>query len=132
MGGSPAVAVVLAVAAALSFACANVLQQRVAARLPSSAPFELTVLGQLARRPLWLLGVAMVLVGFGLQATALGAGRLVVIEPVLASSLLFSLVIAAWADGRQMRAAEWIAALATLAGLTTFLVTAQPAGKVKD
>ncbi len=33
MGGSQAVAVVLAVAAALSFACANVLQQRIAARL---------------------------------------------------------------------------------------------------
>src|SRR5260370_41359721 len=103
MGGSQAVAVALAVAAALSFACAHVLQERIAARLPAGAAFDIGVLGRLARRPLWLLGAAMVLAAFGLQAAALGTGRLVVIEPVLASALLFSLAIAAWADGRRMR-----------------------------
>jgi drug/metabolite transporter (DMT)-like permease len=128
MGGSQAAAVVLAAAAALSFACANVLQQRIAVRLPSGSAFDLAVLARLARRPLWLLGVAMVLVAFGLQAAALGTGRLVVIEPVLASALLFALVIAAWAEGRRMRAGEWLAALATFGGLAAFLAAARPTG----
>ncbi len=127
VAGQP-VAVLLAVGAAVSFAGANVLQQRVASRLPGAAAVDPAVLGRLARRPLWLLGLGAILAGFGLQAVALGAGRLVVIEPVLASSLLFALVLAAWAERRRMRAGEWAAAIATFAGLAAFLVAAHPSG----
>jgi len=52
----------------------------------------------------------------------------VVIEPVLACSLLFALALAAWADHRRMRPAEWLAALATFAGLAVFLSVAHPSG----
>ena len=68
------------------------------------------------------------MVSLSLQATALDLGRLVVIEPVLASSLLFALALAAWADRRRMRPLEWLAALATFAGLVVFLSVAQPSG----
>lgn len=121
-------AILLAFAAAVSFAVANVVQQRIAARLPSVSGFDAAVLLRLARRPLWLAGMALVVVAFALQATALGLGRLVVIEPVLASSLLVALVLAARADRHRMRPAEWAASVATFAGLACFLVTAQPAG----
>jgi len=122
------VAVALAAAAALSFAVANVLQQRVAYRLASGTAFDVAVLARLGRQPLWLLGLGMVIGSFALQAVALGSGRLVVIEPVLASSLLFALVLAARAERRRMRPGEWAAAIATFAGLGTFLVAAQPSG----
>lgn len=121
-------AVALAVTAAATFAVANVVQQRVAARLKSGAAFDTAVLLRLIRRPLWLAGLALVMVSLSLQATALGLGRLVVIEPVLASSLLFALAIAAWADRRRMRPIEWLGALATFAGLVVFLSVAQPSG----
>lgn len=117
------VAIVLAGSAAVSWAVANVLQQRIAARLPSAAAFDAAVLLRLARRPLWLLGMALVVVAFSLQAAALGTGRLVVIEPVLASSLLVALVLAARADRYRMRPGEWAAAIATFAGLAAFLAT---------
>lgn len=122
------VAVLLAFSAAVSWAVANVLQQRIAARLPSASAFDPAVLLRLARRPLWLAGMALVIVAFALQATALGIGRLVVIEPVLASSLLVALVLAARADRHRMRPGEWAASVATFAGLAGFLVTSQPAG----
>jgi len=95
--GVQPVAVALAVTAAATFAVANVVQQRVAARLRSDATFDTAVLVRLIRRPLWLAGLAAVIVSLSLQATALDLGRLVVIEPVLASSLLFALALAAWA-----------------------------------
>lgn len=126
--GVQPLAVIIAVAAAISFAIANVVQQRVAARLPSSAAFDSAVLLRLVRRPLWLAGLVLVILSITLQATALGLGRLVVIEPVLASSLLFALALAAWADRRRMRPIEWLAALATFAGLVVFLSVAQPSG----
>src|SRR5258708_6901112 len=122
------VAIALAITAAATFAVANVVQQRVAAKLRSGAAFDSAVLLRLIRRPLWLAGLAAVIVSLSLQATALGLGRLVIIEPVLASSLLFALALAARADRRRMRPTEWLAALATFAGLAVFLSVAHPSG----
>jgi hypothetical protein len=121
-------AVVLALAASGAFAVAVVTQQRAAARLPSRRAFDPAVLVRLARRPAWLAGMAAVIVGFALQAAALGLGMLVVIEPLLASSLLFALALAAWRDRRPLRRSEWAAALAVVAGLAVFLAAGQPAG----
>ncbi len=122
------VAVVLALAAAICFATANVLQQRVACKLPSQAAFDTGVLLRLFRRPLWLLGFAAIIASISLQAAALGTGRLVVIEPVLASSLLFALALSAWVERRPMHPVHWAAAIATFAGLAVFLVASQPSG----
>jgi len=121
-------AVLIAFAAAFCFAFANVLQQRVASRLPSTKAFDTGVLLRLARKPLWLVGFVAVIVSISLQAAALGMGRLVVIEPVLASSLLVALAMSAWAEHRKMRPAEWAAAIATFAGLAGFLVASEPSG----
>jgi hypothetical protein len=122
------IAVFIALAAAICFAFANVLQQRVASRLPTTAAFDTVVLLRLARRPLWLVGFVAIIVSISLQAAALGMGRLVVIEPVLASSLLVALALSAWADHRTMRPGEWAAAIATFAGLAAFLVASEPSG----
>ena len=120
------VAIGLAATAACTFAVANVVQQRVAAALGPA--FEASVLLRLIRRPLWLAGLGLVILSLSLQATALGLGRLVVIEPVLACSLLFALALSARADRRRMRPGEWLAALATFAGLVVFLSVARPSG----
>jgi drug/metabolite transporter (DMT)-like permease len=125
---SQPVAVIVAFAAAICFAFANVLQQRVASRLPTTAAFDTGVLLRLVRKPLWMVGLVAVVVSISLQATALGMGRLVVIEPVLASSLLVALAVSAWAEHRRMRTGEWVAAITTFAGLAIFLVVSQPSG----
>jgi drug/metabolite transporter (DMT)-like permease len=121
-------AVALALAASVCFAVAVVTQQRAAARLPSQRAFDPAVLLRLIRRPAWLAGLAATIAGFVLQAVALGLGRLVVIEPVLATGLLFALALAARRDRRRLQRAEWAAALAVVAGLAVFLTVGQPAG----
>ena len=127
-GAGQPLAVLLALAASCCFAVAAVIQQGAAARLESARAFEPAVLLRLIRRPAWLAGLAAVLAGFGLQAAALGLGRLVVIEPVLATSLLFAQVLAARRAWRRLRPGEWAAALAVVAGLAVFLTAGQPAG----
>ena len=124
------VAVLLAGSAAVTFAVANVLQQRAAARLPAAAAFETTVLLRLFARPLWLAGLLAIVVSFGLQAAALGSGRLVVMEPILATSLLIALALSAWLERRRMTGMEWAASIATCAGLGVFLTISQPSGGV--
>jgi drug/metabolite transporter (DMT)-like permease len=121
-------AVLLALAGSACYAVAAVTQQGAAARLARGRAFDPVVLVRLGRRPAWLAGLAAVIAGFVLQAAALGLGRLVVIEPVLASSLLFALVLAARRDRRPLRGAEWAAALAVFAGLAVFLAAGQPTG----
>jgi drug/metabolite transporter (DMT)-like permease len=127
-GSGQVLAAVLALAGSGCYAVAAVTQQRAAARLPGRRAFDLVVLVRLARRPAWLAGLAGVIAGFGLQTAALGLGRLVVIEPLLASGLLFALALAAWRDRRPLRRAEWLAALAVVGGLATFLTAGQPTG----
>ena len=97
-------------------------------RLAAGRAFDPAVLARLARRPTWLAGLAAVIAGFALQAAALGLGRLVVIEPVLASGLLFALVLAARRERRPLSRAEWAAALAVVGGLAVFLAVGQPSG----
>jgi len=128
IGAGQPLAVLLALAASCCFAVAAVIQQGAAVRLESARAFEPAVLLRLIRKPAWLAGLAAVLAGFGLQAAALGLGRLVVIEPVLATSLLFALVLAARRARRRLRPGEWAAALAVVAGLAVFLTAGQPAG----
>jgi drug/metabolite transporter (DMT)-like permease len=127
-GGTQPLAVALALAGSGCYAVAVVTQQRAAARLAPGRAFDLAVLTRLGRRPAWLAGLAAVIVGFGLQAAALGLGRLVLVEPVLASGLLFALALAAWRDRRPLRAAEWAAALAAVAGVAVFVGAGQPTG----
>jgi drug/metabolite transporter (DMT)-like permease len=118
----------LALAGSGCFAVATVTQHGVARQLPSERAFDLVVLIRLARRPIWLAGMAAVIAGFALQAVALGLGRLVVIEPVLATSLLFTLALAARRERRSLRPAEWAATLAVVGGLAVFLAVGQPTG----
>ena len=119
-GAGQPLAVALALAASVCFAVAAVTQQRAAARLPCN--------GRSTRRcccgspPAGLAGRP----GRGhrrLRAAGRGAGPgpLAVIEPVLATSLLFALALAARRDRRRRSRAEWAAALAVVAGLAVFL-----------
>jgi len=127
-GAWPWLAVLLALAASAAFAVAAVTQQGAASRLAAGRAFDPAVLARLARRRAWLAGLAAVIAGFMLQAAALGLGRLVVIEPVLASSLLFALVLAARRERRPLSRTEWAAALAVVGGLAVFLAVGQPTG----
>ncbi|MBV8952154.1 MAG: DMT family transporter, partial [Actinobacteria bacterium] len=78
--------------------------------------------------PLWLLGYAADWGGYGLQAVALGAGSLLVVQPLLVTGLLFSLPIAARWSGRRLERTDWIAAVALCAGLAAFLSIGNPTG----
>jgi drug/metabolite transporter (DMT)-like permease len=82
----------------------------------------------LVRRPMWLAGYVADGAAFGLQALALGAGSLLVVQPLLVTGLLFSLPIAAKWSGRRLERQDWIAAIALCAGLAGFLLLGNPTG----
>lgn len=121
--------VVLALVAALANAAASVLQRRAAAAGPPhlSGGRRARWLG-LVRRPAWRWGAGLLLVSGAAQALALAAGPLAVVQPVMTTELLFTLVLAAavfrWPPGTR----TWGAFIGMALGLTVFLLLAGPVG----
>jgi drug/metabolite transporter (DMT)-like permease len=116
---------------ALLSACAtagNLVLQRDSSR---AAPEEVRgwrLAGYLVRNPRWLLGQAVWVVAFALQALALHLGRLSVVQPVLVTQLVFTLLIRRYVSRWPVRAAAWGSAALLCTSLVLFLVAAEPRG----
>jgi drug/metabolite transporter (DMT)-like permease len=126
------VTVALALAAAALFALGTVLQQREAMREPEADALGAGFLARLARRPIWLAGMAADGLGFIAQAAALGVGRIVVVQPILATTVIFALPLGVRLSGQRIGRRELIAALITTAGLAAFLAFGNPTGGRDD
>ncbi|MBK5231660.1 MAG: DMT family transporter [Thermoleophilia bacterium] len=124
--------ILLAIIAALMFSLGTVLQQKVAAEVPDEDTMKAGLLLQLARRPVWLLGIVVDGLGFLCQAAALHFGKLVVVQPLLAISVVFALPLGRWITNRRITKNDVIGAGAVTGGLILFLVLADPQGGVKD
>lgn len=119
--------ILLALAAALAFAVAAVLQQHAAAAQPNEHNMRLSLVIRLAQRPLWLAGIGASAIGTFLQLLALWKGSLVTVQPLLVCGLLFALPInAVWIHKRRPARQEVAAAATVCAGLAVFLVATDP------
>jgi hypothetical protein len=122
-------AILLSVAASFCTATASVCQ-RVGARSTDATGFDVWLLFRLARRPVWLLGIASMILGFVFQLTALHFGALALVQPLLALELLIVFgYLAVTGSGRvKIRPRDWLAAVAMSAGIGLFLRLASPSG----
>src|SRR5436305_3998448 len=127
IGGLVEKAIVLAVAAGLCTATASVCQRK-GARSTETAGFDVRLVFRLARQPVWVLGIASMILGFVFQLTALHFGGLALVQPILAAELLFVFGYLAVAGSRRVRRRDWLAAAAMSAGIGLFLRLASPSG----
>ena len=125
-------AIPLALAAALLVSLGTVLQQQVAATASEEEARGAGFLLRLARQPRWLGGIVADGLGFVAQAAALGLGRIVVVQPLLATSVVFALPLGARFEHKPVSRPEILGALAVTAGLGAFLVLADPGGGVNN
>jgi drug/metabolite transporter (DMT)-like permease len=125
---SEALAAVTALGAAVCFAAGNACQHYDVDRCRGAGDVRFGVLTRLATRPVWWLGSAVGLAGVVLQVLALAWGSLVVVQPLLVTSLLFALPAAALLRQRRVSLPDcgWAALL--VASLALFLVVARPGG----
>ncbi len=119
--------VVTALAAALFYAVASVLQHRTARAEPPAASMRVGLLVGLLARPLWVAGILIDVAAYVLQFIALGHGALVLVQPLLVSGLLFALPVGAALSHRRLTGLEWLGSAAVVVGLAGFLVVASPA-----
>lgn len=120
------IAIVLALASAASNALAVVLQRAAATSNPGGS------LLALLRRPVWLAGMAALAGGFVLQAAALTQGALILVQPILAAEMPFTLVMAALVTGLRPGTRDWAASVEMAAGLALVLAAAAPSGGAHD
>lgn len=114
----------LALLAALLFAVAGAAEQQAASRVLPSGPggrdrvrHALRLAANLVRNPLWAAGWAADGLGFAVQAGAVHVGSLSVVQPLLVTTLLFSLPFAALGGRRRPRWTDWAGAAAACTGL---------------
>lgn len=128
MGQGAGVAMLIAVAAALSAACCFALAAVVQHRAASSTdekPLSLRLLLALIRNPLWLAGVGLGVLSFAIQGLALAFGPLTLVQPLAATDVLFALPMIAVGRYRLTRG-DWLGAGAVAGGIALFLAVSPP------
>ena len=120
-------AIALALAASVCTATSSVCQ-RLGAKSSEGTGLDIWLLFRLARRPIWLLGIASMILGFVFQLSALHYGALALVQPILSLELLFVFGYMAVLGSRTVQRRDWLAAAAMSAGLGLFLFAASPSG----
>lgn len=114
------------VAAAVCLGLGYVLQQRAAALAPIEDLLSWRLLYDLLHRPIWLWGVASMVVGQLLGGLALQMASVALVEPLLSANLLFAFVIAAILSDRHVRWHEVGGAMLLSLALGAFLLVGNP------
>ena len=90
----------LAVLAACANATSSVLQRKANREVPRQENLSWKLIWSLVHEPVWFGGILVIIVGFLLQATALGNGQLATVEPILVLELPATLILASGSSGR--------------------------------
>lgn len=118
--------VLLATLSAFCNACTSVLQRSANVSAPPGSDSGWRLGLYLLRKPIWLAGAAFMAAGFAFAAAALYFGQLALVQPLLVSELIFTLILRRWWLHQRLGPRPWIAAALTCAGLAALLVIMSP------
>ncbi|MFD9004689.1 DMT family transporter [Streptomyces sp. NPDC059582] len=119
---------ILAVSAACCLGFGFVLQQNVAEKAPLSDFLSPRLLLDLMRVPRWLGGIALMVAGLVLGAIALGKGEISLVEPLLATNLLFALALSRHQTRQPLGRQGWAGLMLLAGGVTAFILAGEPRG----
>jgi drug/metabolite transporter (DMT)-like permease len=126
--GNAGVIVALSLTAALVFAVSGTLKHVSAGRVPDAQTLHPGPIGSFIRATLthrlWLGAIGCDIVGLALQVVALHQGELAVVQPLLISGLLFTLVLRQRFEHHHITAREFVWAVTLCAALAGFLLLA--------
>nr|WP_119590121.1 DMT family transporter [Streptomyces scabiei] len=118
----------LAVGAACCLGFGFVLQQQAAVHAPLGDFLSPRLLLDLIRVPRWLGGIGLMVCGMALGAVALGRGEVTLVEPILATNLLFALALSRRQTRQPLGRQGWAGLVLLAGGVTAFIVAGQPEG----
>ena len=115
---------IFALGASLANALTSVFQRMGVENAPAETTMKLSLMTYAIRRGIWLLGFALMIVSFILQAIALHFGRLSQVQPILTLELVFLVIVLSVWFGFAVGRREWLGSLAVVGGLSGFLYCA--------
>ncbi|MCL6671363.1 MULTISPECIES: DMT family transporter [Streptomyces] len=119
---------ILAVSAACCLGFGFVLQQNAASHAPLGDFLSPRLLLDLMRVPRWLGGIGLMVVGMVLGAIALSQGEVSLVEPLLATNLLFALALSRRQTRQPLGRQGWTGLALLAGGVTAFIVAGEPRG----
>src|ERR1700742_3082906 len=123
---SHAAAILSGLLAAFWAAVGIVVRQRATQDVPGDEAMSSAMVTSLVRQPLWWAGTLAAIAGYVFQALALAHGSLLLVQPLLVSSLLFALPLSARLCGERITWAQWGWATLLTAALAVFVLVGQP------
>lgn len=124
--------VICALLAAVLFALAAVMQQESTLTVSTENALSPALLLDLLRRPKWVIGMASMIGGFGLQAVGLAFGPVALVQPIVVLELAFAIPFGILRRHRRAGAREWAGIAAVMAGISIFLLAASPGNGVQN
>jgi drug/metabolite transporter (DMT)-like permease len=118
-----------ALAAAVLFGSASIVQATAVRRIPRSAGLSTRLVVELLGQPLFLIAMAMNLVGFSLHLVALRSIPLFLAQAGIAASLAVTALLAVRVHDDRLERADWAAVVGTCVGLA---LLAASSGSVGD
>jgi len=122
------VAYLLALLASLANALSAIFQRIGVQNAPADTVMSIRLIRHAFSNAIWFLGLAMIALGFLLQAGALYFGQLSSVQPLITTELLFLVLILGVWFRYHLGIREWAGSLAAAGGLAAFLVVAAPGG----
>ncbi len=118
----------LALVSAVWFALSAALQQRGQFALArSGTPVEgVAGLVRLVAVPVWLLGTLVLLLGYATQGAALDRGKLVVVQPLMVTTIVWALPLGRWLTHQQVVPRQVLGACVVVVGLAMFVLVGDP------
>lgn len=113
----------LAVLAAMLTGSGFVLQQHAAEQVRDTEFLHLGLIARLIGNRRWLLGIAIMVAGYLVQAWTLGHLTLSVTEPLLTLNLIFALLLAVPLSGQPLHKTEVVGAVVLSAGVAALSLT---------
>jgi len=119
-------AVLLALASALTVGLSTSVQHRAAGEAPQSITGGAGLLAHLVMRPVWWLGQLLGFVALVFHALALGFGPIALVQPIAIMGMVFAPPIRAAMSRRWLPRREALAVVLTFVGLVAFLLATAP------
>jgi drug/metabolite transporter (DMT)-like permease len=119
-------AVLLALLAAFLFAVGTVMMQKGTLQMPEGESEKPGFLLKLIRKPIWVAGIVIDFLGYGAQAAALSVGRIVVVQPLLVTTVVFALPLGVKFTGQKVGKREVLGAGLVAGGIAAFVILNNP------
>ena len=76
--------------------------------------------------PIWLLGSVVLLLGYATQGAALDRGKLVVVQPLLVTTIVWALPLGYWLTAQTVVRRQVLGAGVVVIGLALFVLVGDP------